>query len=222
MVVPTGSQASSECSVRTVYDVYLKALLDGDRPACLNIIQQLVRGKVPIKKIYLELFERSLVQVGELWENDRISVAVEHLATAITESAISLLYPLIFATPRYGHRAVVSCVADEYHQIGAKMVADIFELHGWDGYFLGANVPAVALLALLQDKKPDFLCLSLTVHTNLPFLLRTVETVRASFPHQSILVGGQAFRRLAAAEHCPTVTYVESIHRLEEIIREPR
>jgi methanogenic corrinoid protein MtbC1 len=220
MAIPTGS--SSECPVRTVYDVYLKALLDADRPACLDIVQQLVQGNVPVKKIYLELFERSLIQVGELWESDRISVAVEHLATAITESAMCLLYPIIFATPRCGRRAVVSCVADEFNQIGAKIVADIFELHGWDGYFLGANVPATALLDLLHDKKPDFLCLSLTVHTNLPFLLETVETVRSSLPHQPILVGGQAFRRLDAAEHCPTATYVESIHRLEEIIGEPR
>jgi hypothetical protein len=27
-------------------------------------------------------------------------------------------------------------VANEYHQIGGKMVADIFELNGWRGYFV--------------------------------------------------------------------------------------
>jgi methanogenic corrinoid protein MtbC1 len=205
-----------------VYDLYLQALLAGKRAACLGIVQQLIGEKAPLKAIYLGLFERALYQVGELWESDRISVGVEHMATAICESAMTLLYPLLFASPRRGHRAVVSCVADEFHQVGARMVADIFEFHGWDGYFLGANVPVEALLAMLQEKKPDFLCLSLTVDTHLPSLVNGIEAVRTSFPQQEILVGGQAFRRQAraATEHFPAVAYVESIHRLEEIIRE--
>ncbi len=223
-MVPAESPNSSYLRVRAVYGVYLQALLSGNRLACLNLVHQLVHENVSLDAIYLGLFEPSLYEVGELWESDQISVGVEHMATAITESAMALLYPRIFATPRCGHRAVVSCVADEFHQIGAKIVADIFEFHGWDGYFLGANVPESALLGLIQDKRPDFLCLSLTVHANLPILLRLIEAVRTAFPQQQILVGGQAFRLEGreTVEQFPDLTYVESIHRLEEIIRECR
>jgi MerR family transcriptional regulator, light-induced transcriptional regulator len=223
-MIPAGSPNPSRLRVQAVYDVYLQALLAGDRLVCLELVQQLVREKVSLDVVYLELFERSLYQVGDLWESDQISVGVEHMATAITESAMTLLYPLIFATPRCGHRAVVSCIADEFHQIGAKIVADIFEFHGWDGYFLGANVPETALLWMIQEKRPDFLCLSLTVQANLPILLKNIEAVRASFPQQEILLGGQAFRlgEVEAVKSLPAVTCVESIHHLEEIIRECR
>jgi MerR family transcriptional regulator, light-induced transcriptional regulator len=219
-----GPQDSSDVRVQASYDVYLQALLAGNRTAALNIVQQLIGANVPLKAIYIGLFERSLYQVGDLWESDRISVGVEHMATAITESAMALLYPLLFTSPRRGHRAVVSCVADEFHQVGARMVADTFELNGWDGYFLGANVPGEALLAMLEEKKPDFLCLSLTVRHNLPTMLHGIELVRASFPQQEILLGGQALKGggREAAEDFPAVTYVESIDRLEDIIRERR
>ena len=69
----------------------------------------------------------------------------EHLATAISESLLNLTYPRLFAQPRNGKSAVVTCVSNEYHQIGGKMVADIFELNGWRGHFLGANMPEADL-----------------------------------------------------------------------------
>jgi hypothetical protein len=74
------------------------------------------------------------------------------------------------------------------------MVADLFELHGWRGHFLGANTPDKDLLDLIQDKQPDAVAFSLTMFFNLESLLRKASAVRAQFPAVPILVGGQAFR----------------------------
>lgn len=64
----------------------------------------------------------------------------------------------------------------------------------------------------------------MTVRHNLPTMLHGIELVRASFPQQEILLGGQALKEggCEAAEDFPAVTYVESIDRLEDIIRERR
>ena len=94
-------------------------------------------ASVGLKDLYVNLFQRALYQVGELWEHQRISVAVEHLATAITESLIALVQPQIFCGPRLNRSIIVACVADEYHQLGGRMVADMFELQGWAGIFWG-------------------------------------------------------------------------------------
>ncbi len=74
---------------------------------------------------------RALYDVGELWEQGKISVAGEHLATAISEGLLHLSYPRLFAAPRSGRLAVVAASVGERHQFGARMVADMFELHGW-------------------------------------------------------------------------------------------
>lgn len=222
MVAPADpSNPTGGSLVDSIYDVYLKALLAGKRAACLAMVQELIQEEVSLKTIYLDLFQRSLYQVGELWERNRVSVAVEHMATAITENAMGLLHPIIFAAEHCGRKTIVSCAANEFHQIGGKMVADFFEFHGWDGYFLGANTPVRDLLGLVQEQNPDLLCLSLTIQANLPNLIRHIETARASFSRLDILVGGQAFRwgGREAAERFPAVAYVESLDRLEEIIR---
>jgi len=206
--------------VKDIYSEYFQALLKGHRAQCLATVQRLLDDGVEIKTIYLELFQNSLYEVGELWERNRISVATEHLATSITESAMGLMQPLLFARERIGRKAVVSCVANEFHQVGGKMVADIFELHGWDGYFLGANTPLVDLLTILKDKKPDALCLSLSIYFNLPNLIAAVEALQREQPQLEILVGGQAFRwgGQDSMERFPGVRLLESIDDLEKYL----
>lgn len=137
------------------YRAYLAALIAGDRPPCQAEIEARLAAGTGVRELYEGLIQRSLYEVGTLWERGRVSVATEHLATAITESLLNLVYPQLFSRPQRGHSAVIACAANEYHQIGGRMVADIFELNGWRGYFLGSKVPRSDLLALIAQKRPD-------------------------------------------------------------------
>lgn len=200
---------------------YLKALIEGDRRTCRTVFESWLERGIDLRRLYEELVQRSLYAVGDLWERGQISVAVEHLATAITESLLNLVYPVLFSQPHVGKSAVVSCAANEYHQIGGKMTADIFELNGWRGYFLGANTPPADLLALVKEKRPMVVAMSLTVYFNLDSLLRTISLIRAKFPNLPILVGGQAFRWGGSerVEQIDGVRYLRSLAELEAWIR---
>jgi methanogenic corrinoid protein MtbC1 len=204
-----------------IYAGYLRDLLAGEKGKCIGTVNGLLGKGATLYDLYIRLFQRSMYQVGELWEQNRISVAVEHLATAITESLLTLVYPLIFSAEHVGRKAVVCCVAGEYHQLGGKMAADVFELNGWD-YFLGANTPPEELLGLIQQKKPDVLGLSLSLYFNLESLCRLLEMVRGSFRDLPVLVGGQAFRwgGRDRVETYPAVTLVPTLEELESFIRQ--
>jgi methanogenic corrinoid protein MtbC1 len=177
-----------------LYETYLDVLLKGDRAKCSQLVQDLIDRKIDIKDLYIHLFQRSLYKVGELWEFNIISVAKEHLATSITESILNLVYPRLFSAKHSSKKAVISCAANEYHQVGGKMVADILEYSGWDGYFLGANTPVDEMIAFIDEVKPDLVGLSLSVYFNLPSLIEGIEALSANFPQLDIVVGGQAFR----------------------------
>jgi methanogenic corrinoid protein MtbC1 len=178
-----------------LYQEYLTLLLDGKRLACSQRVQGLIDQDIDIKTLYTDLFQKSLYAVGKLWERNKITVAREHLVTAITEGLLNLVYPKLFekAVLEQNKKVVISCAANEYHQIGGKMVADIFELNGWDGHFLGANTSVDHLLEHIQEVKPDLVGLSVSVYFNFPSLKNGIEAVRANFNHLDIFVGGQAF-----------------------------
>jgi MerR family transcriptional regulator, light-induced transcriptional regulator len=177
-----------------LYQDYFNALLAGRRVQCRDITQTLLDGKIAVKMLYSDLFQRSMYEIGDLWENNRITVANEHLATSITESLLNLVYPSVFATDRIGKKAVISCSANEFHQIGGKMVADLFELNGWDGHFLGANTPPEDMAKFIEDVQPDVVGLSLSIMSNIGPLKRCIEILKSNFPDMNLLVGGQAFR----------------------------
>jgi MerR family transcriptional regulator, light-induced transcriptional regulator len=199
------------------YRRYFDALQAGDREVCHAIFTQWLDAGVELRWIYDQRVRRSLYEIGELWERGRVSVAVEHLATAITESLLTLTYPRLFARPRVGRSAIVTCVANEHHQIGGKMVADLFELHGWRGYFLGANAPLPDVLKLVAEKRPDAVGLSVSVTFSLDTVLRAAREIREAFPTVPILVGGQALRwgGRERLEQIPGVRCVLSLDELD-------
>lgn len=208
MCEPVPSEAS--------YQRYREALLRGDRRDCRAIFAAWVDACPELRVVYQDLVQRSLYEVGELWERGQVSVATEHLATAITESLLNLIYPRLFARPRLGKSAVVACVANEYHQVGGKIVADLFELRGWRGYFLGANTPVRDVCELIREKQPDVVALSVTVAFSLDHLLWAAAEIRRIFPAVPILAGGQAFR-WGGCERVEQLVGVRCLTSLEQL-----
>lgn len=202
----------------TTYEHYLAALLAGRREECATIVQELLSAGTGLKELYVGLFQRSQYQVGELWEHQRISVAVEHLCTAITERMLTLVQGQVFSRPAIDRTIIISCVADEYHQLGGRMIADFCEMRGWRGYFLGANTPLADLLQLIEERRPNLLGLSLSIYFNLPMLLKALDAVSGKYPELPILVGGQAFRWGAAEalQPYPNASYIASLDELEQ------
>jgi MerR family transcriptional regulator, light-induced transcriptional regulator len=205
-----------------LYQNYLSFLLEGNKDECGQIVGDLLQRDVSVRRLYSELFQPSLYEIGRLWETNRISVAAEHLATSITESLMGLVYPKLFTGDRLDRSAVIACSTNEYHQVGARMVADIFELNRWHGHFIGANTPMKDLLSVIDRIKPDMVGLSISIFFNMKTLIETVESIRAAFPQQDIIVGGQAFNwgGTERLQRYPNTAYIPSLEVLENVIAE--
>lgn len=204
-----------------VYNEYLDHLLAGRRAECSRIVTRLLENRIDIKSLYMDLFQKSLYEVGRLWESNRISVAREHLATAITEGLLNLVYPTLFMEKKTNKKIIISCAANEFHQIGGKMVADLFEMHGWDAHFLGANTPLDHMIQHIDEIKPDFVGLSLSVYFNMPALIAEIEAIQVNFKNLDIAVGGQAFNwgGVDRVEQYPNTVCIRSLNELEDMIK---
>jgi len=204
-----------------IYTLYLSHLISGNKKECTAITKDLLNQNISIYELYTNLFQQAMYQIGKLWEENKISVATEHMATSIIENLLNLVYPQIFSAAHIGKSAIVSCVPNELHQLGAKMVADIFELNGWDGFFLGANTPSNDLLQMIDEKKPDLLALSMSIESNQPALKETIQMLQASYPVLQIIVGGQGLLTYGTyiVSNYSNVSYIDSLARLEQLIR---
>ena len=104
-------------------------------------MSELLREGHPVLDVYLGVFQESLYQVGRLWESNVITVAEEHMATAITQFVLGQTYSQLPAPGDRRGNVVLTGVAGELHQVGANMVADVLESQGFDVRFLGTNMP---------------------------------------------------------------------------------
>lgn len=179
-------------------DKFLASLLRGDRLGCSAIAKQFLANKPSFLDLYEEVIRVSLYEVGRLWEKNQISVANEHIATAITEGILNELFEEIISKKRINRKVIVACVENEHHQIGVKMVADTFEMLGWESFFLGTGIPVLELIRYIHEVKPDLIAISLSIYFNFANLIKMIEKIKSEFPEIQILVGGQAFNHLPA------------------------
>src|SRR5947208_2720790 len=75
---------------------YLRALLAGERQGASRLILDAVKAGVPVRDIYLHVFQRCQQEAGRLWQVNRLTVAQEHYATAATQLIMAQLYPHVF------------------------------------------------------------------------------------------------------------------------------
>ncbi|GGG22872.1 cobalamin-dependent protein [Paenibacillus abyssi] len=175
--------------------VYTELVLKGDRYGASGLIMELVRNGVPVESIYLQIFQQAQYEIGRLWQANKISVAQEHYFTAATQMIMSQLYPYIFTTASKGHKLVAACIGEELHEIGLRMVSDIFEMNGWDTYYIGANVPSASIIRTINELEADILAISVTMTYHVHLVAKMIEEIRSSKAgaRVRILVGGMPF-----------------------------
>jgi len=177
---------------------YLQEILAGKRKTALELIMDAFRSGYSIPGIYMDVLQEALYEIGSLWENNRITVADEHLGTAITQFVMSNLYQHLEISAEQKGRSVITGVQGELHQVGANMVSDILESEGWDVMFLGTNIPPDGILQSIRSHRAELFGISSTMIFNIPKVIGLVEAVRQEFGESAprIMLGGGAFRIL--------------------------
>ena len=177
---------------------FVAAQLAGDQREALRVVvDDGLEAGVPVRDIVLDVLQPAQYEIGRLWQENRISVAQEHLATAITQLVMAHLYPHLPRAAATGKRALVACVEGELHDMGARVTADFLEMSGYEVRYLGASVPTESLVAMVERERPDLLALSTTIPTHVPALQDAVRRVcAATHGRLPIMVGGGALAAL--------------------------
>ena len=174
---------------------YLQILLRKDADTAIVLLLNAVEDGLPLKDLYLQVLQPAQYELGRLWQIGQISIAEEHFCTAATQQVMSRLYPRLFSTPKNGKVLVATCIKGELHEIGMRMVTDLFELDGWDTHFFSATTPHSEILQALIDNRADLLALSATLTSHVKDLQELIALVHASTitPPPQIMVGGYPF-----------------------------
>ena len=184
--------------LRQSREAYFTAVMAGDEEQAVTLINSLVAQRLPIETIYLEVFAESINHIGYLYRQGVTDEAHEHMASAITERIMARIAQFYMPVARASYRAVLGCVADNWHTLGLRMLADGLKTLGWETLFLGANVPTASFIAMAQGMRPDLVIVSCAMQEQREAareLLNGLEAARrpTGAPLFQIAAGGHYF-----------------------------
>ena len=158
-----------------------------------NILMAAMLAIYTVEQVCMELVVPMLWQIGQLWQEGKITVCVEHFATAFLRG---LLSNLLHATPEptSGPLIITCCAPRELHEMAPLMLALFLRRVGMRVVYLGQSIEMDGLLHTIRCHTPALICVSLTLRNYLTGLIelgRRVEELPA--PRPLFAFGGQVF-----------------------------
>ena len=202
-----------------LYEKFVECLENDDKANAVRIaLDALETGKVGIVELYTELLMpvQNKMELEERLES--VAIWKEHFRTSVVRTVMEYCYPRVVneglrnSFKKGRKKIVVFCPAEEYHDIGARMIADFFTLCGHQVYFLGGNTPPEALMQAMVRLRPEVIAMGVSNYFNLVAARRTIEDVRKILGKNIyVILGGAAFKdNLAVVKEIGGDCYIDS------------
>ena len=167
-------------------------LLDNDYSACEDIVDEALRAQLQPIEIYSHIISNSMVKIGSLWQESKISIAHEHLATQMIASIIDMVADKSSKLSSNGLKAIIATTSGETHWMGAKVFSKLLELEGWEVHYLGYDTPQTDLTSYSNDQKADIVVISIVYDLYIPRTIDTINKLQKLTAPPVILIGGPA------------------------------
>lgn len=183
----------------TLFKHYLEHLFAGNRSGARELVFGAMDRGVVARKLLLHLVWPAMEQIEKLYREDHIMRIVEHMATRINRMVADQLHAFLAREPKIGQRLVVLCGDGEQAELGAQIMADLFEGSGWNVYLLGGGVPNDEVFQFVGTVKADILAIYGMHATGAPAVRRLVSLIRevGTCEDMQVLVVGGVFNRAA-------------------------
>lgn len=176
---------------------FMQPLLAGRRAECFGLVHDALEQGAPPDQLLCDVVWPAANQVRRLYDDDRINAAIEHLATRINRTVADQLQARLPAGQKRGRRVIVASADNEGEELGAQIVADLFQADGWDVFFLGGGVPHDEIQAMVGQLRPDILLVfgaSPDAVANTRAMIERIREIGVC-PSMNVVVSGGIFNR---------------------------
>ncbi len=163
------------------------------------ILDKLAEGNIDVIDLYTNVLTPALNHLTCDLEDKRICIWKEHVKTGIVRTIVECCYPYIIkkrnqlGLSKKGIAAVL-CPPEEYHDLGARMVADFLTIAGYESIYVGSNTPYQDFYNAVNVIKPEIIAICVSNYYHLVATKRMIEELKIATNHPfHTVVGGHAF-----------------------------
>jgi len=210
---PLSAPITQTASVPSVnLDSVRKQWLDSCLMFNENIAEQVLNqafALYPLEAVCIEVLQKGLVEMGNMWYLDKVTIQQEHFASALAHRRLDAL---IAATPppTRPEAILIGCAPKDQHTFTPLLLTLLLRRRGLKVVYLGANVPNQRFQETLLSIKSHLVVLSAQ-------LLKTANELRDIAGHLTasgarVAYGGRIFNLLPEIRnHIPAHFLGESI-----------
>lgn len=181
----------------TPLDDFVRALLEGSRQQCLDILREAQPADFSPESLYHDIVWKAAERAARMLREDRIDTMREHLATRILRLVAAQLQMELPRHDPNGRSLIIICADDERAEMEAQICAGLFEAHGWRVWLVGGGVPVDEIVAAIGRWRPDLLLAIGTRSEGILEVRRLISMIRetSSHPGMNVMVLGGVFNR---------------------------
>lgn len=189
------SMTNSNDDLDDIKEEMMDALMKKNEVIFNQLMNKLTQGEENINRLE-GLLKDIMEEIGKRWEYGDISIADEHYMSCLCRNVVNntLYYN---KTDSKGIRGIALAGPNEQHTLGIELVSSMLKREGIDIIYLGQNVPFKSLKYMIDDVKPDFLLITVTMRDHINSLVDYIDRlIGIKESNMEILIGGQASRYL--------------------------
>ena len=141
---------------------------------------------------YDDLLKPVLYKIGDLWKDERIDIATEHMCSNLALSLVKIINERVHKP--MNKKKILICTPDgELHNIGCNIIESVLLSRGYKVFNVSPSVPPDSITHYIGCIQPDLILLSITLEENINAGRRLIKKIKSLFSIP-IIVGGQAIK----------------------------
>ncbi len=179
-------------AINEMRNVWINACLVYDETTSERVLAQCM-ALYPPETVCIEVLQKGLAQIGELWYKNQATVQQEHFASALAMRRLDTLLSAA-PTPTRSGRVLICCPPGEDHIFIPLLFTLMLRYRGWNVVYLGANVPVFHLEATAQSTRPNLVILTAQRLYTAATLQETADLLHRH--HYTVGYGGRVFNQM--------------------------
>jgi len=175
----------------------MDAVLSKDTRKAEDLVNSLMNGGTDGQGMFREIFQPLFQQLASYMTTGQISqaraAAASELAFHVMRGVVDRYSPKgLFASPS---KLLIGCIQGEQHDIGCRIVANQFEMTGWNVVYTGNEFDKDAFIDAALEAEPDLVGISVSNLLQVPVLKELIAALHNCeiADRFKIMVGGYPF-----------------------------
>lgn len=200
--------------------LFAEYLISNNKAAILEQFCKKVTTIEGFISFYDTIVFNGMKKIGLLWEQGKVSIAQEHVATNLLDNVLINLLESFEVQECKNKHIFFSSAPNELHGLAVKIASLLCEKLGFKVTSLGVNIPAKEIKKAIREFQPDYILFSATLQSSIidvALLIDELEQEKESFMNNfKIGIAGNGFEKLIQpAKTLKANFYIKELKDLE-------